>query len=97
MDAESGNLQNEYFNTARKERATVDVFLGNGKRLTGRIKAFDKFTLLLENHQGQQIIFKHAISTVAPSGRPADTGVESQHRDQAPVATGPQSARRSRD
>ncbi len=43
------------------------MFLGNGKKLTGRIKSFDKFTLLLESHQGEQIIFKHAISTVSTS------------------------------
>jgi host factor-I protein len=72
MDGESRNLQNEFFNAARKERATVTVFLGNGKRLTGRIKSFDKFTLLLENHQGDQIVFKHAISTVMAGARTAD-------------------------
>lgn len=71
MDGESGNLQNDFFNAARKEKKLVTVFLGNGKKLTGRIRSFDKFTLLLEGQQGEQIIFKHAISTVAASTRPA--------------------------
>ena len=67
MDSEARNLQNDFFNAMRREKKTVTVFLGNGKRLVGRIKAFDKFTLLLEGHQGEQIIFKHAIASVAPS------------------------------
>jgi len=70
MDAESGNLQNEFFNSARRERKIVTIFLGNGKKLTGRIKSFDKFTVLLEASQGEQIIFKHAISTVSSSRVP---------------------------
>jgi host factor-I protein len=65
MESESGNLQNDFFNAARKERKVVTIFLGNGKKLTGRIKSFDKFTLLLDGPQGEQIIFKHAISTVS--------------------------------
>ena len=68
MEAESRNLQNDFFNAARKEKATVTVFLSNGKKLVGRIKSFDKFTVLLESHHGQQIIFKHAISTVSAGG-----------------------------
>lgn len=64
MEGESRNLQNDFFNEARKSRSNVTVFLSNGKKLTGRIKSFDKFTLLLEGHQGELIIFKHAISTI---------------------------------
>jgi host factor-I protein len=67
MDTETGGIQNEFFNRARKERALVTVFLANGKRLVGRIRAFDKFTILLETHHGDQMIFKHAISTVGPA------------------------------
>jgi host factor-I protein len=71
MDAESGNLQNEFFNSARRERKMVTIFLGNGKKLTGRIKSFDKFTILLDGQQGEQMIFKHAISTVSLSRIPS--------------------------
>jgi len=72
MEADTRNLQNDFFNAARKENATVTVFLGNGKKLIGRLKSFDKFTLLLDGPQGEQIIFKHAISTVSASTRPAE-------------------------
>jgi len=76
MEGESTNLQNDFFNAARKAKTVVTVFLGNGKKLTGRIKAFDKFTLLLEGYQGELMVFKHAISTVAPSTRPANGATE---------------------
>lgn len=70
MEGEKGDLQNSFFNTARKERTVVAVFLGNGKKLVGKIKSFDKFTILLENQQGEQIVYKHAISTVGPWNPP---------------------------
>ena len=62
------NIQNDYFNQVRREKKRIVVFLNSGKRLMGRIKSFDKFTILLETSQGEQIVFKHAISTVGPSG-----------------------------
>jgi len=69
MEGESHNLQNDFFNAARKSKSPVTVFLGNGKKLTGKIKSFDKFTLLLETYQGELMVFKHAISTVSPTVR----------------------------
>jgi host factor-I protein len=74
MEGETHNLQNDFFNAARKSKTPVTVFLGNGKKLTGKIKSFDKFTLLLETYQGEMIVFKHAISTVSPSVRSAANG-----------------------
>jgi len=97
MESDSRNLQNDFFNAARKERATVTVFLGNGKRLTGRLKSFDRFTLLLEGHQGEQIIFKHAISTVSTCARPAEATAEEHHRDRAAPPAGNQPVQRSQD
>jgi host factor-I protein len=67
MSDEGGSLQNDFFNHARKERRSVTIFLTNGKRLSGRIKAFDKFTVLLDGPHGELIVFKHAISTVSAS------------------------------
>ncbi len=76
MEVETRNLQNDFFNTVRRERTTVTVFLANGKRLSGRIKSFDRFTVLLESPQGEQMIFKHAISTVSTVARHAECGDE---------------------
>ncbi len=85
MESDSRNLQNDFFNTARKERTTVAIFLGNGKKLTGRIKAFDKFTLLLENTQGEQIIFKHAVSTVSLAPRTEEAKRSHSDDERVPV------------
>ena len=88
MDHDNGGIQNEFFNRVRKERTLVTVFLANGKRLIGRIRAFDKFTVLLDTHHGDQIIFKHAISTVVVS-KPFHTGAP--HSPNA-MSTGPHPA-----
>ena len=69
MESETQNLQNDFFNSARKAKAPITVFLSNGKKLVGRLKSFDKFTLLLETHMGELIVFKHAVSTVSPNTR----------------------------
>jgi len=90
MDAEAKNLQNDFFNTARKDRSNVTIFLSNGKKLVGRIRSFDKFTLLLESHYGQQIIFKHAISTVSIGGGPrGNSSDDGGRRDAGPEARRP--------
>ena len=83
MESERTDIQNAFFNSARKERATVAVFLGNGKKLVGRIKSFDKFTVLLDGQFGEQIVYKNAISTVSlqnggAHGRPPSAGARAQ-------------------
>jgi len=69
MESESGGIQNEFFNRARKDRVPLTVVLGDGRELVGRVRAFDKFTILLETDRGEQIVFKHAIATVGPARR----------------------------
>src|SRR5256885_12366643 len=59
------NIQDAFLNTARRERSTVTIYLMHGAKLTGRIKSFDKFSLLLESGSQEQLIFKHAISTIS--------------------------------
>lgn len=90
MEDESGNLQNDFFNTVRKDRTLVSVFLANGKRLEGRVKSFDKFTILLEGQQGEQIVYKHAISTVSLTSRLEGRGEGAEGEDGAvPSHAGP--------
>ena len=74
MEGESRNLQNDFFNAARKARTALTIYLNNGKKLTGRIKSFDKFTLLVETHQGDLMVFKHAVSSVGSTPRPVGEG-----------------------
>jgi len=65
--AQTVNIQDHYLNQLRKDRILVTVFLTNGFQLRGVVKAFDNFTVLLETEGKQQLIYKHAISTFAPS------------------------------
>ena len=65
MDAEAKNLQNDFFNAARKARTPVTIYLSNGKKLVGRIKSFDKFTVLIDGPSGELMVFKHAVTTVS--------------------------------
>jgi host factor-I protein len=53
----------------RRERDTVTIYLMNGAKLMGRIKSFDKFSVLLESGAQEQLIFKHAISTIQHARR----------------------------
>lgn len=63
------NIQDAFLNTARRERSTVTIYLLHGAKLTGRIKSFDKFSVLLESGSQDQLIFKHAISTITHARR----------------------------
>lgn len=63
------NIQDGFLNLARREKTTVTIYLVNGAKLLGRIKSFDKFSLLLETGSQDQLIFKHAISTISQSRR----------------------------
>lgn len=58
------NIQDSFLNTARKEKANITIYLLSGVKLTGRIRSFDKYSVVLESNNQEQLIFKHAISTV---------------------------------
>jgi host factor-I protein len=59
------NLQDQYLNQLRKEKIPVVIYLTNGVRLKGLIKAFDNFVVLLKENN-QSLVYKHAISTIVP-------------------------------
>lgn len=61
------NLQDTYLNQLRKNSTFVTVFLLNGFQLKGTVRSYDNFTVLLEADGKQHMIYKHAISTFAPS------------------------------
>lgn len=63
------NIQDAFLNTVRREKTTVTVYLLNGAKLLGKIKSFDKFSVLLESGAQEQLIFKHAISTISQAKR----------------------------
>lgn len=61
----SNNLQDNYLNQLRKDKTPVVIYLTSGVRLKGVIKGFDNFVLVLKEAT-QQLIYKHAISTIIP-------------------------------
>ncbi len=88
MDKPAQNIQDSFLNNARKDKGLVTIYLLSGVKLSGRIKSFDKYSLVLETNNQEQLIFKHAISTVVttramhhPAAHPAN------HQNAAPALT----------
>ncbi|MBX3290968.1 MAG: RNA chaperone Hfq [Acidobacteria bacterium] len=63
------NIQDAFLNSARRERITVEINLLHGATLTGRIKSFDKFSLLLDVGGKDYLVFKHSISSISQERR----------------------------
>jgi host factor-I protein len=78
------NIQDSFLNAARKEKSSITIYLISGVKLTGRIRSFDKYSVVLETSNQEQLIFKHAISTVV-MGRL----VHSSHAEPRPAASAP--------
>lgn len=89
MDKPAQNIQDSFLNNARKEKGLVTIYLLSGVKLSGRIKSFDKYSLVLETSNQEQLIFKHAISTVvttrAIQQHPA--GHTSNHQSTGPAVS----------
>ena len=73
MEKQAQNIQEAFLNNARKDKTFLTIYLMSGVKLSGRIKSFDKYSVILETNNQEQLIFKHAISTVVVS-RPFHTG-----------------------
>ena len=69
------NLQDAFLNQLRREKTNIPVFLVNGFQLHGVIRAYDGFTVVLDSDGRQQLIYKHAISTIIPP-RPVELGAK---------------------
>ena len=78
MEKANQNIQDTFLNLARKERVPVTIFLMGGTKLSGKIRSFDKYSVILESNHQEQLIFKHAISTVvvSRSAQPAPAAAE---------------------
>lgn len=61
------NLQDVFLNKVRKEGTIITIFLVNGYQIKGVVKGFDSYTIVLEEENKQNLIYKHAISTIIPS------------------------------
>ncbi len=87
------NLQENFLNQARKENVPVTVHLLNGFQIKGMIRGFDQFTVIVDSMGRQQMIFKHAISTITPvkplgsqnAEKPADDKAADAKADDKPT------------
>ena len=64
---QSVNLQDTFLNTARKNNTKITIFLMNGYQIKGTVRGFDNYTIILNSEEKQQLIYKHAISTIIPN------------------------------
>ncbi len=93
------NIQDTFLNTVRKDKTPITIYLVSGVKLTGKIRSFDKYSVLLENNSQEQLIFKHAISTVvsnrsvmhAPDYRPGAPSAGTASTAGAPPVAAPAS------
>jgi host factor-I protein len=99
------NIQDSFLNTARKDKVPITLYLLSGVKLSGRIRSFDKYSVVLESNNQEQLIFKHAISTVvmprnahgehpvAPrAGTLGTAGEERESRESRPAERGGEQA-----
>lgn len=75
------NLQDTFLNQARKENIGVIVHLINGFQIKGNVRGFDSFTVVVESMGKQQMVYKHAISTITPM-RPLDYTFDTEKKSQ---------------
>ena len=61
------NLQDVFLNQARKDKIAVTIYLTNGFQFKGMVKGFDNYTVILDCDGKQNLVYKHAISTITPS------------------------------
>ena len=71
------NYQDAFLNAVRRDRSTVVVFLMNGFQMKGVVRGFDSFVVMLDSEGKQQMIYKHAISTIVPP-RPVELNLETE-------------------
>ena len=65
-------IQDKFLNHVRKEKIQVTIYLVNGVRLTGTVEGFDDFIIMVESDKGQQMVYKHAVSTIEPAKKVDD-------------------------
>ena len=81
MAAKLANIQDVFLNQARKENVPITVHLVNGFQIKGTVRGFDNFTVIIEALGKQQLIYKHAISTITPV-KPVKLSIETPAQEQ---------------
>lgn len=89
MEKPAQNIQDSFLNNARKDKTVLTIYLMSGVKLSGRIKSFDKYSLVLETSNQEQLIFKHAVSTVVTQKSAHSYSGSGSGGTQAASTTGP--------
>ena len=84
MAVKLANIQDVFLNQARKENVPITVHLVNGFQIKGTVRSFDNFTVIVEGMGKQQLIYKHAISTITPA-KPVQISVEQSAKEEENV------------
>src|SRR5258708_33916726 len=85
MDKPAQNIQDSFLNNARKEKGVITIYLLSGVKLSGRIKSFDKYAMVLETNNQEQLIFNHAISTMVTTRSMHHAAHHSNHKTSTPL------------
>jgi len=80
--AKGQSLQDPFLNALRRERIPVSIYLVNGIKLQGQVESFDQFVILLKNTVNQ-MVYKHAISTVVPARPIPHKSVENEQNNKS--------------
>lgn len=83
MEGKSQNIQDVFLNTVRRDKLPITIFLMSGVKLMGRLRGFDKYSVILETNHQEQLIFKHAISTVTTSKQGRGHGSHHDHASES--------------
>lgn len=86
MSTKPINIQDNFLNQARKENIVVVIHLVNGFQLKGLVRGFDNFTVVLETMGKQQMIYKHAISTITPTRAFSNNGEKAAPKEETETA-----------
>ena len=92
MEKPAQNIQDSFLNNARKDKVLLTIYLMSGVKLSGRIKSFDKYSLVLETSNQEQLIFKHAVSTVVTQKMPHYAGAPAPSAAAAAPSAAPPAA-----
>ena len=96
LEKAAQNIQEAFLNNARKDKIFLTIYLMSGVKLSGRIRSFDKYSVILESNNQEQLIFKHAISTVVIA-RPSHSSMTAHQASGSSMPAHPVAVAQSQD
>jgi host factor-I protein len=82
MNKPAINLQDAFLNQVRKENIAVTIYLVNGFQIRGLVKGFDNFTIIVDSEGKQEMVYKHAVSTIIPARAIQDFSIAAEKREE---------------